>query len=284
MGRNLIVIATAILFSPLIALEPSRNVFAEDASSSDVAVKVVAVDGIGNAVSLPQPPESLAEQIKAGKVRFEFYDPDVVQRKMAGETRYEFKYTYKSRSSWRRIKLDRKPAIRISIHYSQIKLERSHRVFLPEEMIQDDFFSRRLTLHEFDHVAISCDARLPALLESMLNEQNAELVEVLDEEKHEFKGSPSPQDLARISKRLVKEASDKVFDDLVSIVAIRYQELDRISENGITPLSPADRYRIIESPPSFQSPSPQLPSPELPSPELPSPESSSSDDPSASNE
>ena len=252
MSKLFIVIATALIFSPLIELPLSKNVFAENTGSSPVFPKVVAVDGMGKPVDLPQPPESLAAQIESGKVRFEFYDPKVVQPKMAGETRYEFQYTYKSRSSWRRIELDRKPAIRISIQYSQIKLERTHRVFLPDEMIREDFFNRRLTLHEFDHVAISCDTRLPTLLESMLNERNSEIVRILDEEKHEFKGLPSPRDLARISKKLVKEASDKVFDDLVSIVAIRYQELDRISENGIKSLSPEDRYRIIESPPAIK--------------------------------
>lgn len=258
--KHCIVIGAAFTFSPIIALclivfliavmvAAPASVDAEDVKAAEAASpKVVATDGAGNAVNLPQAPEPLQALIKIGKVRFEFYDPSIVRRVMAGETRYEFQYSYKSRSSWRRIVLDFKPAIKIAIKYSQVKLERTHRIFLPQEMIRDDIFARPLTLHEFDHVAISCDTRLPFLLETMLNERNAELVTVLNEEEHGFQGTPTPQDLARISKILVKEASNKVFDDLVNIVAIRYKELDRISENGAKPLSVDDRYRIIESP------------------------------------
>ncbi len=256
-----IVIGAAFTFSPLIMswlvvfliaalVAASASVDAEDGKAAEAASsKVVATNGAGNAVNLPQAPEPLQALIKIGRVRFEFYDPNVVRRAMAGETRYEFQYSYKSRSSWRRIVLDFKPAIKITVKYSQVQLERTHRIFLPQEMIRDDIFARPLTLHEFDHVAISCDTRLPALLETLLNERNSELVTVLNEDEHGFQGTPSQQDLARISKNLVKEASDKVFDDLVSIVAIRYKELDRISENGSKPLSVDDRYRIIESPP-----------------------------------
>lgn len=233
-------------------------VFAEQLSSkspkagSRSAKEIIlnAVDANGAAVDLPMPPSEIAEWIDEGKVRFEFYDPKITRRSFAGETEFEFQYTYKSRSSWKRKDEAGKPGIEISIQYHDIALQRSHRVLLPQEMICDDLFDQRLTLHEFDHVRISADPRLPALLASMLQERNAVVTKVLDEEEDEFTGKPSPQDLARISKRLVKNESDRVFTDFVAVVSIRYRELDRVSNYGLEKLSDEDRDRIIRSAPT----------------------------------
>jgi hypothetical protein len=208
-----------------------------------------AVDGDGKPYPLPAPPEEIAKLIEQGNVSFEFYDPKIVTRSFAGETKFEFRYAYQSRSNWQRVTQDGKPAIEVRIEYQDISLEREHRVLLPQEMMADDLFTRRLTLHEFDHVRISCDPRLPELLKSMLIDRNSRIVQVLDEEQHEFKDKPNPKDLARIGKQIVKDESDRVFNDFVSIVSIRYQELDRVSNYGLQPLSPEDRDRIIDSPP-----------------------------------
>ncbi len=220
-----------------------------EGADSDQALKLSAVDGRGDAVELPQPPDVLSKRIRVGKVRFEFYDPQVVKRALAGETQFEFRYSYDSRSNWKLTKKDDQPAIEVAIRYRNIKLERSHRVLLPEEMIGDDLFQRRLTLHEFDHVAISCDDRLPVLLELMLKERNAVIGKLLNEQSDRFEGQPTTEDLTRISNQFVKTASDQVFRDFVALVAIRYRELDRVSNNGLQPLSAADRDRIIDSPP-----------------------------------
>jgi hypothetical protein len=99
----------------------------------------------------------------------------------------------------------------------------------------------------------------------MLKERNAVVVKWLDEEEDDFKGKPSTQDFARISKRLVQEESDRVFNDFVAVVSIRYRELDRVSEYGIVALSPEDRERIINSAPGPASETTQwLAGPDLP--------------------
>lgn len=236
----------------------TTSVFAEEPDSrtlktrSNVTKNIFldAVDANGRPVDLPPPPSEIAEWIKTGKVRFEFYDPKVIRRSFAGETEFEFQYTYKSRSSWKRKDEDGKLGIEISIRYHDIELKRSHRILLPQEMIRDDLFDQRLALHEFDHVRISADPWLPALLESMMQERNAVVTKVLDEEEDEFSGKPSPQDLARISNRLVKDESDRVFSDFVAVVSIRYRELDRVSNYGLEKLSDEDRNRIILSAPT----------------------------------
>jgi hypothetical protein len=226
-----------------------RTAIAQNPANSQDLNAVRAVDGDGKPYPVPPPPEELAKLIQQGNVSFEFYDPKIVTRSFAGETKFEFRYAYQSRSNWQRTTQDGKAAIEVKIEYQDITLERTHRVLLPQDMMADDLFTRRLTLHEFDHVRISCDPRLPGLLKAMLTERNAKIVQVLDETEHEFTGKPTAKDLARIGRQIVKDESDKVFNDFVSVVSIRYQELDRTSNYGLKPLTPEDRDRIIESPP-----------------------------------
>ena len=218
-------------------------------AASQGTSSVKAVDASGNTVTLPEPPEELAALIKRGTVSFEFYDPQVTVRSFKGETRFEYRYSFQSKSDWKRTVQDGKPAIEIKIDYREIDLEMDHLVSLPQDMIGDDFFQRALTLHEFDHVRISSDPRLPALLKSMLRERNSRLVRVLDPEEHDFRGRPSNQDMARINKKLVQESSDAVFNDFVSVVSIRYRELDRLSNYGRNALTQEQRQEVIESPP-----------------------------------
>lgn len=233
------------------AIAPACLFFCLTASPSwsQDAASVKAVDASGNTVKLPEPPEELAALIERGNVSFEFYDPQVTVRSFMGETRFEYRYSFQSKSDWKRTVQDGKPAIEIKIDYRDIALEMDHVVSLPQDMIGDDLFERALTLHEFDHVRISSDPRLPALLKSMLRERNSRVVRVLDPEEHGFRGRPSNQDMARINKALVQESSDTVFNDFVSVVSIRYRELDRLSNYGRKALTEEQRQEVIESPP-----------------------------------
>ncbi|MGV3484684.1 MAG: hypothetical protein ACO1RT_09730 [Planctomycetaceae bacterium] len=231
------------------AVLPALFALAGQAAATDAKSLPAAVDAQGHAVALPSPPEPLAGLIEIGNVEFEFYNPTVTKRAFAGETKFTFRYSYDSRVRWKLVRQQDQNAIQVSVRYRNVELQRTHRVLLPEKLLGPDLFSRALTLHEFDHVAISCDARLPGVLESMLMKRNATLVKVLDESQDGFRGTPTADDLSRISKRLVQEASDRVFDDFVAIVSIRYRELDRASDSGLKPLTPEGRRRIVESPP-----------------------------------
>ncbi len=217
----------------------------DDASTAKTTLK--AIDSDGNPVELPSPPGDIAKLIEDGDVRFVFYDPQKEKRKFAGETRFEFHYTYQTRSDWKIVSQNGLPALRISVEYRNVKLTRDHQVLLPMELIGEDLFERPLTRHEFDHVEISSDARLEGLLTAMLKDRNASIIEPLISEEGDARDKPRPSELARISRRMVKEASDRVFNDFVEIVFIRYRELDRVSQNGLVPLSNEERLRIIQS-------------------------------------
>jgi hypothetical protein len=257
-GRNIVIQAFWLLASVGISVLGGDISQAQDvANSRDAASsiddgrdesKLRAVDRDGKPVPIPPPPNEIANWIEAGDVRFEFYDPELTPRSFAGETQFEFKYRYDSRSNWKRKDQEGKPGIEIKIEYDAVYLDRNHRILLPQKLLRPDLFQHPLTLHEFDHVRISADPRLPRLLESMLKERNAVVTKVLDVDEDEFQGAPTKQDLARISQRLVKEASERVFQDFVAIVSSRYQELDRLTRYGTQPLTAEDRERVVNSP------------------------------------
>ena len=211
-----------------------------------------AVDGNGSIVTLPDPPEAISALIQSGNVRFEFYDPKVVVRSFDGETEFEFRYEYKSRSAWKRKEVDGKPGIEVGIQYEEVKLAQSHRILLPDSLIGDGVFKRQLTLHEFDHVRISSDPRWGPLLQTMLKSRNSVMTKAFDEDEDEIKGRGTPQELNRITNQMVKEASDAVFNELIELVRIRYRELDRVSRYGLETMSKEDRQRIVEAAPKAE--------------------------------
>lgn len=247
MIERAIVTRARLVFLLLAGLLCASSALASEPLAAAASVAVEAVNANGEAIALPAPPGRLAALIAAGKVRFEFYDADVAPRSAAAETHFEFRYSYKSVSNWKLVRPGGTDAVEISVRYRDVRLHRTHRMLLPDTLIREDLFEKPLTLHEFDHVAISSDPRLPALLKSMLHKRNASIVKVLNEHEDGFTGRPTLTDLSRISERAVQVASDQVFNEFVDLVGIRYRELDRASQSGLKPLSPEDRFRIIES-------------------------------------
>jgi len=212
--------------------------------ADEIAIPVSHVDG--RPVELPSPPAEFLELASRANLKIEFYDPKVIQRSFAGETAFEFQYTYDSRSSWKRKQVDSKPAIEVSVKYENIKIQRTHKMTLPQILIGDEIYSHHLTRHEFDHVRLSTDPRLDPLLTTMLTERNSKITKTLDPDEDEYIGRPTAKDFQRISKAMVADASDKVFNDWVAIVSMRYRELDRVSDYGRDELSSGDRARIFE--------------------------------------
>lgn len=212
-----------------------------------------AKDASGNAVELPTPPEELAGWIRKGDVRFEFYQPGERPRSFDGETKFQYRYDYRCRSDWKQTTVDGKPGLEIRVSYSDVKLEVSHLVLLPQKML-DQVFDRPLTKHEFDHVRISAQPGLEKVLRSMLVRRNATIKHVLDAEADGFKGALTDTSLERICQAVISKQSDLVFEDFTELIKIRYRELDRVSRYGIEALSAEDRKQIIESPIQADSP------------------------------
>jgi hypothetical protein len=114
------------------------------------------------------PPPYFQKLIKAGNVRFEFYDPRKDPRPYAGYTEYELfvyhsydlRYTRRRRGGgWRLTIL---PTVR------KVTCRLTHTVHLPERLDSDDRWADPLVRHEFDHVAVSTDPRVRMLVEHLL--------------------------------------------------------------------------------------------------------------------
>ena len=90
----------------------------------------------------------------------------------------------------------------------------------------DRFWQDKLVLHELDHVTLSSDPRLVARFKEMLAENNV-IVEEL---------SSNGVVNSRVINRLVDRRTEQVFSQLNELVAIRYQELDRLTNHGVEPI------------------------------------------------
>lgn len=175
---------------------------------------------------LPVVPTALEALIKSADVTLETGDGDRRDPKLAAETHYQIKYSYSSRATWR---IDPSGEnLRISVRYLNIKWQPTHRVWFRRVPPTDGFWSNRLVLHEFDHVRISSDPRFARNFEKKLRDNL-----VLRRK--------TPAD-RRVDRRYVDELVNKhvkgVFQEVSDLVAIRYKELDRITNHGRQPLPP----------------------------------------------
>ena len=201
--------------------------------------------------TLPAPPEAIAKLIADGKVVFDFYDQRQHKFDFAGETTFDFRYEYRCTTRFRVIdqpvgdsgqEKSEGKALEVLLHYDEVSLKISHRMRLPERMVNDDFFDQRLVKHEFDHVAISADPRLPRLLIEMLKDRNSKLIVPISQQDVDLRDR---QRYAKAASAAAKEETAKVFEDFVSLVRIRYKELDRVTRHGIDPLTPETRQRLL---------------------------------------
>jgi hypothetical protein len=204
------------------------------------------VDGISSIAmdELPRPPEEIAALIKSAKVTMEFgrrasganLSPSSRPgrsgpRKLLGETRYRISFNYRSHARWR----VSGNQVRITLRYSQIRWEPTHVIWLRRMPSQDDFWTDSLVLHEFDHVRISNDRRFAQEFEKRVRDKL-----VLNRTKESGQ---------RVNQAWVDREVDKhvngIFEDISQLVAIRYKELDRVTDHGLQPIpedSPMARF------------------------------------------
>lgn len=147
-------------------------------------------------------------------------------KKIVGETAYRICYDYQSRTQWSTTDRGGARRVAITIHYSAVELKFDHTVWLRRCPNRDRFWQDRLVLHELDHVKISSDRRLSDRFKKMLSESN-----VIEEEF-----STRTVINSRLINRLVHKRTEEVFSQLNQLVAIRYQELDRVTNHGINPV------------------------------------------------
>lgn len=187
----------------------------------------------------PNPPAEIAAWIESGRVTWEAGPRDESlespgRPRMAAETRYRIAYHYRTRLRWTVASEGKRTAV-IRVRFENVSLEPSHVIWFRERPEVQGFWENPLVLHELDHLQISSDHRLSKLFAERLREQPVLRIAVTD------------QDIVNrdFVDRKVDEHVAGLFQEISDLIAIRYQELDRLTNHGRKPL-PADFHLFTE--------------------------------------
>jgi hypothetical protein len=197
---------------------------------------------------LPPPPQALAKLIEQAEIRFvsgprDVFSSDVGSSSdwVAGETRFHFRYRYRSRIRW---SIDRRssrgggqPLVDVRVEYPFLRLMTEHEIWIKQPPPADSFWQSSIVRHEFDHVRISSHPAVKQLFREIVAEQSRFQVALADVRGND--GRPSEKRI----RRLVDQRMNDVLDRTSGFVKVRYRELDRLTKHGVKPL-PAD-HRLL---------------------------------------
>lgn len=155
--------------------------------------------------------------------------------RLAGETRFTFRYRYDSHARWvtepRRAGDPRAtPMVRLRVRFRSIELLTRHEVWLRQPPPSETFWQNKVVLHEFDHVRISADPRI----EDQFREA-AKKIESMRVPLADVQGPTGRVDNAKV-QALIETRMKQTLQDTTDLVKIRYQELDRLTKHGLIPL------------------------------------------------
>ncbi|WP_146575957.1 hypothetical protein [Neorhodopirellula pilleata] len=178
---------------------------------------------------LPQPPSEITELLKQADVRF-CYGPQEKPssmtmpngRRLGALTVYKMSYDFHTQSRVQR-RGNRQHMV-TTIRLGRRGLTCDHIVWFRERPHTETFWTNWLVLHELDHVRISSDPRHEKLFKKLLSEK-----------------APFQQS--------AKEHVQDAFKKVTSLVDIRYQELDRLTDHGMLDLPKGTTLDAILNPP-----------------------------------
>lgn len=203
---------------------------------------------------LPTPPKDIAELIRHGQVRFFSGGSEPVAGgtseitasvprspgnplppghprppgnlqapgKLDAATSYRFTYTSPNQTTWSRRLDGGRQRVVIRVRYSDITLQTHHEIWLRHLPSREDFWTDKLVRHELDHVRISSDRRLAKRFAESLRESA-----VIDKEVPRRTVINN-----RLTDRLVDEHTKSWVEKINQLIAIRYRELDRVTDHG----------------------------------------------------
>ncbi|MDM4016646.1 hypothetical protein [Roseiconus lacunae] len=159
--------------------------------------------------------------------------------RLAGETRFKFKYRYHSNARWRVID-DRSTSetnptgrsVRIAMNLRNVRLTQSHDVWLRSPPTAERFWDAAIVKHEFDHVAISSHPKIEQLFRDRLKRLRNFIVPLSD-----VQNSRGRVDRTRVST-LIDAKLNEALKATTDFVSVRYKELDYQTRHGILPLPP----------------------------------------------
>ncbi len=198
-----------------------------DAQSPEAESEGIKIEDGARIIELAAPPPEIASLLKQGNIRFVVGEPVRPAssllpngRRFEALTDYNIKYRYKSEKRWRR---GSDPAeLLITVQWRNVALDISHVVWFRELPDGERAWTDRLMRHELDHVRISSDPKLENQFKARLRENSRITAKVPLNE------TPT---LASVS-RLVDQHAELLFGEILSLVEIRYKELDRLTNHG----------------------------------------------------
>ena len=202
---------------------------------------------------LAQPPPEIAALIRNGTVKLitgggPMSDQDPLQRRgrLAGETRFTFRFRYSSHLKWqvessRSLADGGRKMVRIQVRFRSVKLLPSHQIWLRRPPSSESFWDDPVVRHEFDHVRISSHPQVEKLFRDAVKKLQRIRVPVSEI----VTSGQRVSDQAVTS--LIESRMDAILKDTTEYVRIRYRELDRLTDHGLRPLPP-EAGDLIETP------------------------------------
>jgi hypothetical protein len=191
---------------------------------------------------LPDPPADIEELIRRGRVRLitgggPITDPKTLPSggRLAGETRFTFRYQYDSRANWQ-IKsggsgnTSRSAMVEIRVQFRFIKLSLTHDVWLRDPPDAETFWDESVVRHEFDHVKLSSDPRIEKYFRD-----SAKKIERMRVPLSRVRDIAGQVDNSKV-QALIESRMKQTLQNTTDYVRIRYNELDRMTRHGLLPL------------------------------------------------
>lgn len=183
-----------------------------------------------DAPELPAAPKELKQLKEGGNVQFVFYDSGRFPRKFSGETRFTINFDSKSTYRWRQMR-DRtgKRYLIVRTSFREPEFQLKHQILLPITMANEQLYQSELVRHEFDHVRISTDPRFRELFTKWLQQELKVIRLEIDQTK-------TNDQLNEIVNSEMNDRANQIFDKMLSLIQIRYKELDQVTRHGAMPL------------------------------------------------
>jgi len=174
---------------------------------------------------LPEAPKHLRELIGRTPITWESGDrkegdPTDGSLTMAGETKYDVRYSYRCSKRWSTDPGGSK--IRVTVRYAEILWKPTHRIWIKNRPPNHQFWTNRIVLHELDHLQLSSDPRHGDRFKQRLRDESQIVHDVAS-------GAVVNQ---KYVEKIVSDHVERIFRDHTDLIEIRYKELDRVTVHG----------------------------------------------------
>lgn len=184
---------------------------------------VIAQDIVDRASWLTLAPPEYQRLLDAGNVAIQASDALLQQKEKVGATEFKlqvgYRFTYKIESNRQQ---DGIQQTRVRVIYQRPKFRISHVIHVESTYNPPSPWTHGLMKHEMDHLAISTDPRLRAIVDGVLGSS------VSVDLRWEQTSAPSDQ---QIRESLGNRSAER-FSDIEKVIQIAYDQLDEASAQG----------------------------------------------------